>query len=94
MTICQRSTALILFSSLSLAVPALAKDSMKSTFRFEGKQRTYYFFAPDKEGPLPLVVLLHGSGRNGLVYKRGCQENTSPSTGRREDFRDIQPLSR
>jgi poly(3-hydroxybutyrate) depolymerase len=67
MTICERSIALILFSILSLASPALAKDNMKSTFRFEGKQRTYYFFAPDKEGPLPLVVLLHGSGRNGLV---------------------------
>jgi hypothetical protein len=28
---------------------------------------------------------------NALIYKRGCQENTSPSTGRRGDFRDIQP---
>ena len=30
---------------------------------------------------------------NGLVYKRGCQENTSPLTGRRGDVRDIQPLA-
>jgi hypothetical protein len=31
--------------------------------------------------------------RYGLLYKSSCQKNTSPSTGRREDFRDIQRLS-
>ncbi|MGC1647558.1 MAG: PHB depolymerase family esterase [Candidatus Sulfotelmatobacter sp.] len=66
MTILQRSLALT-FCGFLLAAPALAKDKMKTGFKFEGKWRTYYFFAPDKEGPLPLVVLLHGSGRNGAV---------------------------
>jgi poly(3-hydroxybutyrate) depolymerase len=66
MTILQRSVVLT-FCGLLLAAPAFAKDNMKTVFKFEGKWRTYYFFAPDKEGPLPLVVLLHGSGRNGAV---------------------------
>jgi poly(3-hydroxybutyrate) depolymerase len=39
----------------------------KYTFEFAGKSRTYSFFIPDGEGPLPIVVLLHGSGRNGQV---------------------------
>jgi len=37
------------------------------TFDFAGKQRRYYSFIPDVAGPLPLVLLLHGSGRNGQV---------------------------
>jgi hypothetical protein len=34
-------------------------------------------------GTLCLRVGKGGSECNGLIYKRGCQENTSPSTGRR-----------
>jgi hypothetical protein len=66
MSIWHRSLALI-FCGLLLATTVLAKDNMKSSFRFEGKLRTYYCFVPDREGRLPLVVLLHGSGRDGLV---------------------------
>jgi poly(3-hydroxybutyrate) depolymerase len=51
-----------------LAIPALAKhESAKLTFHYAGKSRTYSLFAPDSPGPLPLVLLLHGSGRNGQV---------------------------
>jgi poly(3-hydroxybutyrate) depolymerase len=42
---------------------------LKETIRSQGKERTYYLFVPDKispASPAPLVVLLHGSGRNGL----------------------------
>jgi predicted esterase len=39
----------------------------KNTFEFAGKSRTFYTFVPEVEGPLPLVLLLHGSGRNGQV---------------------------
>jgi poly(3-hydroxybutyrate) depolymerase len=56
-----------LFCALLLTSTAFSKSQMKSTFNFEGKVRTYYCFIPDQEGPLPLVVLLHGSQRNGLV---------------------------
>jgi poly(3-hydroxybutyrate) depolymerase len=58
----------LLLCSLLLAAPASAKDKIKkSDFKFGGKWRTYYSYVPDKEGPLPLVVLLHGSGRNGGI---------------------------
>jgi poly(3-hydroxybutyrate) depolymerase len=39
----------------------------KYTFEFAGKSRAYALFIPNTEGPLPVVVLLHGSGRNGQV---------------------------
>ncbi|MGA9668828.1 MAG: alpha/beta fold hydrolase [Terracidiphilus sp.] len=51
-----------------LTLSASAKEKVtKLTFQFAGKTRTYYSLIPDGEGPLPVVVLLHGSGRNGLV---------------------------
>jgi poly(3-hydroxybutyrate) depolymerase len=51
-----------------LAVPAGGQDKLsKATFDFAGKSRTYYSFVPDGEGRLPLVLLLHGSGRDGQV---------------------------
>jgi predicted esterase/Flp pilus assembly protein TadD len=42
----------------------IVKDSISS----EGKKRTYYLFVPDDlaPAPAPLIVLLHGSNRNGL----------------------------
>src|SRR4029078_1076446 len=43
----------------------IVKDSIVS----DGKKRTYYLFVPDNLKPsvqVPLIVLLHGSGRNGL----------------------------
>lgn len=39
----------------------------RQTFEFAGRLRTYSSFIPDSKGPLPAVVLLHGSGRNGQV---------------------------
>jgi poly(3-hydroxybutyrate) depolymerase len=43
------------------------ETTIKDTFQFAGNSRTYYSFIPDVKGPLPIVVLLHGSGRNGQV---------------------------
>ncbi len=46
-----------------------AEKIVKESIRSQGKERTYYLFVPDKAGPAvpaPLIVLLHGSGRNGL----------------------------
>ena len=39
----------------------------RNTFEFAGNTRTFYTFVPQAGGPLPLVLLLHGSGRNGQV---------------------------
>jgi poly(3-hydroxybutyrate) depolymerase len=53
---------------LLAALGASAKEKVtKFTFEFQGKSRTYYSFVPDIPGPMPVVVLLHGSGRNGQV---------------------------
>jgi predicted esterase len=41
--------------------------AIKYTFEFAGQSRTFFTFVPEAEGPLPLVLLLHGSGRSGQV---------------------------
>jgi predicted esterase len=49
-------------------VSAPAREmATRNTFEFAGNTRTFYTFLPKAEGTLPLVLLLHGSGRNGLV---------------------------
>jgi poly(3-hydroxybutyrate) depolymerase len=63
--------AVILFAILTpnTPVPAQAGKTVKESIRSQGKERTYYLFIPDKVSPatpMPLIVLLHGSGRNGL----------------------------
>lgn len=42
----------------------------KNEFKSEGKNRTYYLFVPASVGAnssVPLIVMLHGSGRNGRI---------------------------
>lgn len=59
--------ALALASAVS-AAPAKPRI-VKDTLLFEGKKRTYYLFVPEglsDKTPAPLIVTLHGSGRNGL----------------------------
>lgn len=51
-----------------LAVSASAQKVSKQTIESGGKKRTYLLLVPEAakaEHPAPLVVLLHGSGRNG-----------------------------
>jgi len=53
-----------------LATPAFSREKEKLTsftFEFSGETRTVCAFIPEKAGPLPLVILLHGSGRNGEI---------------------------
>lgn len=53
---------------LVLVLTASAKEKVtKLSFEFAGNARTWYSFVPDGDGPMPVLVLLHGSGRNGLV---------------------------
>lgn len=54
---------------LSVEVSVSAADITKELIESQGKKRAYYLFVPEKlsaSKPLPLLVLLHGSGRNGL----------------------------
>jgi len=57
--------------SLLAATEALAADKItKETFGHGGTTRTYYLYVPESvtsASPAPLLVLLHGSGRNGLT---------------------------
>lgn len=57
--------ALLLFAAQARAVEKVSKESFES----QGRKRTYYLFVPGSvtaAAAAPLVVLLHGSGRNGL----------------------------
>jgi predicted esterase len=63
LTACLRVSVL-----LALTIPAFAAGKVqKEQFDFDGKPRTYYFLAPSEEAAVPLVILLHGSGRSGQV---------------------------
>jgi poly(3-hydroxybutyrate) depolymerase len=59
----------VLIACLALCAPAARDDAkvQKLTFGSGGVNRTYYLFVPEKAspGPSPLLLLLHGSGRNG-----------------------------
>ena len=58
-------TLILVPSQTAAASDKIVKDSITS----QNKKRSFYLFAPDsvKSGtPAPLIVLLHGSGHNGL----------------------------
>jgi poly(3-hydroxybutyrate) depolymerase len=59
----------LLFVELVLALPAHAQKIRKEKTESQGKNRTYYLMVADTataEHPAPLLVVLHGSNRNGL----------------------------
>ncbi len=61
--------AKIFFCLVLLVAVASAKDTVqKQTLKFTGDDRTYYLFVPENaKSPAPLLLLLHGSGRNGRI---------------------------
>ncbi len=57
---------------LAISAIALPENIVKETIESQGRKRSYYLFVPDSiKAPAPMIVLLHGSGRNGssLVEK-------------------------
>jgi poly(3-hydroxybutyrate) depolymerase len=55
---------------LLLALPVFGAKIEKQTLTSRGETRTYYLFVPDgidASKPVPLIITLHGSGRNGLT---------------------------
>jgi TonB family protein len=68
------AVALLLALLLVPAVVFAAAQPEKQTIIFEGKERAYYIFVPEKLAavpekpatPAPLLLLLHGSGRDGM----------------------------
>lgn len=52
-----------------LQLTAYAQNIEKTLIKSNGRDRAFYLFVPEKmdsSKPVPLVVLLHGSGRNGM----------------------------
>ncbi len=64
----------VLALGLLTAVSAQAAAPSKEMLSFEGQSRTFYLYIPDGgQEPLPMVVLLHGSGGNGLFMLQQWQ---------------------
>jgi poly(3-hydroxybutyrate) depolymerase len=58
--------AVLVLTSTGICV---GQKVVKDKIRSEDKDRSYYLFVPDgvdKSKPAPMLVLLHGSGRNGM----------------------------
>src|SRR5689334_25389321 len=66
-----RTIFLVLAASLLVSQSAYASDKViKDKITSQNKTRTFYLFVPDSikaDTPAPMIVLLHGSGRNGLT---------------------------
>lgn len=64
----QQKAILLVLVALLCAAPATAQSVTKESLDYLGAARTYYQFIPktvDAAKPAPLLVLLHGSGRDG-----------------------------
>ena len=58
--------SLLLLLTLVVCIPSFAKAKIiKEQLEYQGAHRVFYRFIPEKNGPLPLIVLLHGSFRHG-----------------------------
>lgn len=61
-----KATFALLLALVPVATSAAGKPE-KQTITFEGKERVYYTLIPEKPtAPAPLLLLLHGSGRDGM----------------------------
>ncbi len=65
----KRPLGILLVTLAWFSATAASSKITKEKFEFAGKQRTYYLYVPDAiktQIPAPLILLLHGSNRNGL----------------------------
>jgi len=70
----RKAVSILLLAFTSAAAFAASKPE-KQTLTLDGKERTYYVFAPEQlTAPVPLLVLLHGSGRDGMSQIQQWQE--------------------
>ncbi|MCI0487526.1 MAG: dienelactone hydrolase family protein [Blastocatellia bacterium] len=68
---------LLLFILSTFAFPDKGSSDkiVKETFESQGKKRTYYLFVPQTvKAPAPMILMLHGSGRNGLILVEKWKE--------------------
>jgi poly(3-hydroxybutyrate) depolymerase len=62
-----KTLALLFLLALSSAAAFAAAKPEKQSITSLGTERTYYTFVPEKlTAPAPLLLLLHGSGRDGM----------------------------
>lgn len=62
-----KKLTLVFLLALSSAVASAAAKPEKHTLTADSKERIYYTFVPEKlTAPAPLLLLLHGSGRDGM----------------------------
>jgi len=61
------ATAAVLAAVTVVVLPA--EKTTKRSFLSDGESRTYYLHVPDgaKDKPAPLIITLHGSGRDGKI---------------------------
>ena len=80
-------------------VGALAARAGATTVECEGRKFNYLFYAPEKAGPLPAILLLHGAGDSpgpmlrawvGLAKKEGIAL-IAPELPRKAEFEEIAP---
>jgi poly(3-hydroxybutyrate) depolymerase len=66
---------MIVLCTILLTIPALAKDKItKLTFDFSEHRRVLYVVVPERQEAMPVVVLLHGSGRNGEIMAQSWKD--------------------
>ena len=77
---------MFLFFVMLAATPAFGQEIQKEITNLGGKARAYYLFVPDKLSkvqPAPLLLLLHGSGRNRTSgYRRAISCHYASATCR------------
>ncbi len=74
--LCRVLPALLMLFLQARAADRITKEALES----QGKKRTYYLMVPDSaksSASVPLIVLLHGSGRNGLSLMEKWKEIAS-----------------
>lgn len=65
----------LMLCAFLFVIPSSAKDKItKLSFDFSGHARVLYVVVPEKQGPMPVIVLLHGSGRNGEIMAQAWKD--------------------